>query len=360
MTAQVYRSDAVQVRQDGIDPLTGFWRGEATIARVGVYQYSDASGKTWMEYVPPETLSDENWLASMSLAPVTLEHPPELVNADNVKRYSVGTTGSEVEFDDGANEADLVVQDAAAVGAVQKGMREVSCGYLCAVEWTAGEWLDAFGVAHPYDAVQRQRIGNHLALTQRGRQGETVSLRGDSAALRGDGAAWMVPMADNTAAEMQPKLDAAEAKAVELQAKCDGYMAELDSIKGKMDAAMAEIEAMKSKMADAKMDSFNEGKTFAALEAQAKTVCGDAYKADGKDVLQVKRDMLDALKVKIPESHKDSADYIAARLDAALEAMSTKTTGDVASGGLSQGQRVDSLFAETKAVAQRSGIIVEG
>tara|TARA_R110000868_G_scaffold312282_3_gene573197 strand:- start:7804 stop:8883 length:1080 start_codon:yes stop_codon:yes gene_type:complete len=359
MTAQVYRSDAVQVRQDGVDPLTGFWRGEATIARVGVYQYSDASGKTWMEYVPPETLADENWLDSMSLAPVTLEHPPELVNADNVKRYSVGTTGSEVEFDDGANEADLVVQDAAAVGAVQKGMREVSCGYLCAVEWTAGEWLDAFGIAHPYDAVQRQRIGNHLALTQRGRQGETVSLRGDSAALRGDGAAWMVPMADNTA-EMQAKLDAAQVVTSELQAKCDGYMAELDSIKGKMDAAMAEIEAMKSKMADAKMDSFAEGKSFAALEAQAKTVCGDAYKADGKDVLQVKRDMLDALKVKIPESHKDSADYIAARLDAALEAMSGLSTSDVAGGGLSQGKRVDSMLAETKAEASRRGVIVEG
>lgn len=359
MTAQVYRSDAVQVRQDGVDPLTGFWRGEATIAKVGVYQYSDTSGKTWMEYVPPETLSDENWLDSMSLAPVTLEHPPELVNADNVKRYSVGTTGSEVEFDDGCNDADLVVQDAAAVGAVQKGMREVSCGYLCAVEWTAGEWLDAFGIAHPYDAVQRQRIGNHLALTDRGRQGASVSLRGDSAVFRGDGAAWMVPMADKTA-EMQAKLDAAEAKTGELQAKCDGYMAEMDSIKGKMDAALAEIEAMKAKMADAKMDSFNEGKTFAALEAQAKTVCGDAYKADGKDVLQVKRDMLDALKVKVPESHKDSADYIAARLDAALEAMSGLSTSDVAGGGLSQGKRVDSMLAETKAEASRRGVIVEG
>jgi uncharacterized protein len=359
MTAQVYRSDAVQVRQDGVDPLTGFWRGEATIARIGVYQYSDASGKTWMEYVPPETLADENWLASMSLAPVTLEHPPELVNAENVKRYSVGTTGSEVEFDDGCNEADLVVQDAAAVGAVQKGMREVSCGYLCAVEWTAGEWLDAFGVAHPYDAVQRQRIGNHLALTQRGRQGETVSLRGDSAALRGDGAAWMVPMADNTA-EMQAKLDAAQVVTSELQAKCDGYMAELDSIKGKMDACMQEMDSLRSKMADAKMDSFNEGKAFAALEAQAKAICGDAYKADGKDVLQVKRDMLDALKVKIPESHKDSADYVAARLDAALEAMSGLSTSDVAGGGLSQGKRVDSMLAETKAEASRRGVIVEG
>jgi len=352
MTAQVYRSDAVQVRQDGVDPLTGFWRGEATIARVGVYQYSDASGKTWMEYVPPETLADENWLDSMSLAPVTLEHPPELVNADNVKRYSVGTTGSDVEFDDGCNEADLVVQDAAAVGAVQKGMREVSCGYLCAVEWTAGEWLDAFGVAHPYDAVQRQRIGNHLALTQRGRQGETVSLRGDSAALRGDGAAWMVPMADNTA-EMQAKLDAAEAKTSELQAKCDAAQAKADALQAQVDGHPAAIEA-------AKADGIAQGKAFAVLEAQAKTVCGDAYKADGKDVLQVKRDMLDALKVKIPESHKDSADYIAARLDAALEAMSGLSTSDVAGGGLSQGKRVDSMLAETKAEASRRGVIVEG
>ena len=343
MTAQVYRSDAVQVRQDGVDPLTGFWRGEATIARVGVYQYSDASGKTWMEYVPPETLADEAWLDSMSLAPVTLEHPPELLNAENVKRYSVGTTGSDVEFEDGCNEADLVVQDAAAVGAVQKGMREVSCGYLCAVEWTAGEWLDAFGVAHPYDAVQRQRIGNHLALTQRGRQGETVSLRGDSAALRGDGAAWMVPMADNTA-EMQAKLDAAEAATSELQAKCDAAQAKADALQAQVDAHPAAIEA-------AKADAYAQGKAFAALEAQAKTVCGDDYKADGKDALQVKRDMLDALGVKIPESHKDSADYLAARLDAALEAIAGQTTATVAmaaayKGDTSQADEITAALAK--------------
>lgn len=318
---QVYRTDAAEVRFDGVDPLTGFWRGEATIAKVGVYEYSDGV-KTWREFVPPETLADEAWLDSMSLAPVTLEHPPELLNAENVKRYSVGTTGSEVEFDDGCNEADLVVQDAAAVGAVQRGMREVSCGYLCAVEWTAGEWLDSFGVAHPYDAVQRQRIGNHLALTQRGRQGDTVALRGDSAVFRGDGAAWMVPMADKTA-EMQAKLDAADAKTSELQAKCDGLQAKLDAATQQAADSVAKLDAVKA-------DAYAQGKAFAALEAQAKTVCGDDYKADGKDALQVKRDMLDALGVKIPESHKDSADYLAARLDAALEAIAGQTTATVA------------------------------
>jgi hypothetical protein len=357
--SQVYRTDAAEVRLDGVDPLTGFWRGEATIARVGVFEYSDASGKTWREFVPPETLSEQGWLDSMSLAPVTLEHPPELIDADNVKRYSVGTLGGEVEYDDGRCDADIVVQDAAAVGAVQKGVREVSCGYLCAVEWVAGEYLDSFGVAHPFDAVQRQRIGNHLALTQRGRQGDTVALRGDSAAYRSDGAAWMVPMADKTA-DMQAKLDAAEASTVELQAKCDGYMAEIDSIKGKMDAALAEIEAVKAKMVEAKMDGYNEGKAFAQLEAQARTVCGDTYKADGKDSKAIKLDMLAALKVTIPEAHRDSEAYIQARVDAAVEAMASLSASDVASGGVSQGQRVDSLLAETKAAASRHGVIVEG
>jgi len=349
MNAQVYRADAVEVRQDGIDPLTGFWRGEATIAKVGVYEYSDGT-KTWREYVPASTLSDENWLRSMSMAPVTVNHPPELVNADNVKRFSVGNTGSEVEFEDDCNETDLVVQDGDAVAAVQRGMREVSCGYLAALDWTAGTWLDSFGVSHPYDAIQTQRIGNHLALTDRGRQGASVSLRGDSAVFRGDGAAWMVPMADKTA-EMQAKLDAAEAKTSELQAKCDAALAKADALQAQVDGHPAAVEA-------AKADGIAQGKAFAVLEAQAKTVCGDAYKADGKDVLQIKRDMLDKLGVKLPDDRKDSADYVAARLDAALESRASQTTADIANAR--SATRADSgNLDEITQLVRNAGVKVE-
>lgn len=345
---QVYRQDAAEVRLDGVDPLTGFWRGETTIAKVGVYEYSDGV-RTWREFVPPETLADDAWLDSMSLAPVTLEHPPELVNADNVKRYGVGTLGGKVEFDDGCNEADIVVQDAAAVGAVQKGMREVSCGYLCAVEWVAGEWLDSFGIAHPYDAVQRQRIGNHLALTQRGRQGDTVALRGDSAVFRGDGAAWMVPMADKNEG-LQAKLDAADAKTSELQAKCD-------SLQAKLDAAAQQVADATAKLDAAKTDAYNEGKAFASLELQAKAVCGDDYKADGKDAKAVKLDMLAALKVTVPEAHKDSADYVAARLDAALEAVANQTTATIANAATIKGDAAGSTADIALALA-RHGVNV--
>ena len=43
-------------------------------AKTGVYQYSDGQS-TWGEYVPDSTLRDPDWIASLRIAPLTLDHP---------------------------------------------------------------------------------------------------------------------------------------------------------------------------------------------------------------------------------------------------------------------------------------------
>lgn len=318
--AQVYRQDRVQMkRSDGIAPVTGFWTGEAVIARCGVYEYSDGV-TTWREFVPPETLQDEAWMRSMHLAPVTLGHPTELVTADNVRQYSRGTLDKiEWEEEGLCNEALVCVQDAGAIGAVQKGIREVSCGYLATIIDEAGEWVDPYGTTHAYDRIQTSRYGNHLAIVERGRQGASVALRGDGAAYR------VESMAD----DIKQRLDAANAQVSDLQTKLDAKGAEIATLTAKLDEATAQVAVAKAATEQARKDGFAEGSAHAELVADAKQVCGADYKADGKDALTIRRDMLAAMGVTVTADK--SADYIAARLDAAKEARASTTTAGVAS-----------------------------
>lgn len=323
--AQVYRQDVVTIKRvDGIQPITGFWHGEGVIARVGVYEYSDGS-TTWREFVPPETLKDDAWMKSMHLAPVTLGHPPELVTAENVRQYSRGTMDN-VEWEDEGlcNEAHIVVQDVGAIGAVQQGIRELSCGYLATIADQAGEWVDPYGTAHKYDRIQTARYGNHLAIVERGRQGASVALRGDGAAYR------VESMADDT----KQRLDAANAQVADLQARLDAETAKATKLQAQLDEAKAQTETAKAAVEQARKDGYAEGEARAELVAQAKTVCGADYKADGKDAVTVRRDMLAKLGVTVPDDK--SADYVLARLDAALDAR-TDTTASAAAKHLANG-----------------------
>lgn len=339
---QVYRQDRVQVtKADSVDPLTGFWRGEAVIARVGVYEYSDGQ-TTWREFVPPETLQDEAWLASMHLAPVTLGHPPELVTADNVQRYGKGVL-DKIEWEDEGllNEAMILIQAADAVGAVTKGMREVSCGYLAQVVDQPGVWLDPYGNEHPYDKVQTARHGNHLALVDRGRQGETV-------AIRGDGAACMVEtMADK---ELQQRLDAALAAATAAEAAAKEADGKIAALQARLDEATAQAATAKADAEAAAKTAYAEGVARAELVATAKTVCGDTYTADGKSARQIRVDMLAAMGVTVADDRSD--DYVVARVDAAIEARKSDTAAAVgrllSSGGQPHNDAADFL-AEAKA-----------
>lgn len=336
---QVYRQDRVQVtKADSVDPLTGYWRGEAVIARVGVYEYSDGQ-TTWREFVPPETLQDEAWLASMHLAPVTLGHPPELVTSENVQRYSKGVLDKiEWEAEGLLNEAMVQVQAADAVGAVLKGVREVSCGYLAQVVEQSGTWLDPYGTEHPYDRIQTARHGNHIAIVERGRQGETVALRGDGAAFQVDG------MADK---ELQQRLDAAEKQAAEAKAQ-------IASMQAKLDAATAQVEQAKADGLKAAQLAYAEGQAHAALVAQAKGICGDTYVADGKTHRQIRVDMLAAMGVTVADDRSD--DYVVARVDAAIEARKSDTAAAVGRL-LSSGAQPHNDSAEFLADAKARGLI---
>jgi uncharacterized protein len=68
----------------------GYLRIDGVVAHVGILEYMDDDGTIIREFVPEETLFDEESLKSLAGAPVTLQHPPVMVTPSNYKQYSHG------------------------------------------------------------------------------------------------------------------------------------------------------------------------------------------------------------------------------------------------------------------------------
>jgi hypothetical protein len=133
-------------------------------------------------------------LATFGGKAVTLEHPPEMLTAENTREYAVGFTGTEVVYDQGFVRVVVTLTDQEAIDAVLQGDAvEVSAGYEVDLDPTPGVAPDG----QPYDAVQRNIRCNHLAVTRRGRAGPEVRLHLDRkeamAQLTLDNAVFEVP-----------------------------------------------------------------------------------------------------------------------------------------------------------------------
>ena len=118
---------------------------------------------------PPEEVFRPETLTSFEGKPVTVEHPNDFVTPENWGRVAVGITTNVRRGDGVADDlliADLVITDKAAIEYVNKTLPEVSAGYEAVYQQTdAGR------------GVQRDIVGNHVALVERGRAGPRCSIQ---------------------------------------------------------------------------------------------------------------------------------------------------------------------------------------
>jgi hypothetical protein len=309
-----FRADILPLQSDGQDPATGILRGRAILAKEGVYTYSDGQ-RTWREYTPASVLTDKAWLDSLRLAPVTLNHPREMVTSDNAKGLAVGAIGDTVIQVGSAIASPITVWDRAAADSARTTHREVSLGYHAHTVDEAGIWN-----GQHYDSKQTRRVANHVALVDRGRHGPDVRTTFDSA----DG----TPSAP-IAVSLVGDLGADDMKTIEqLTAELEAVTTRADTAEAERDAVKAQIDEFKTggkckncgaPMKDGKFcadEARDEIKARVALEESASKAVKD-YKADGKSDRQVRLDILAAWGVKIDEARTD--DYVTARLDAETE-----------------------------------------
>jgi uncharacterized protein len=117
----------------------------------------------------PDDLFRPQTIASFEGKPVTLSHPDEFVGPANIRAFAVGTMfnvrrGTGIEDD--LMLADLLITEQGAIKAVQDdGIEEVSNGYEA-----------DYDQAEPGRAVQRNIVGNHVALVERGRCGPRCAI----------------------------------------------------------------------------------------------------------------------------------------------------------------------------------------
>lgn len=174
LTSDGYLVAEVRTARTGIQDYAGYEVGKAVMPVVKVYR-------------PPEQVFSKDSLGSYAHKPVTNDHPSEAVTADNWKKLSVGQIGDEVARDGDFVRIPLVLMDADTIKQVQDGKRELSAGYVCALDWTAGKTPEG----EAYDAIQKDIRINHVAIVDRGRAGSQARI--------GDGAKWgIAPISDET------------------------------------------------------------------------------------------------------------------------------------------------------------------
>jgi hypothetical protein len=158
----------------------GYLAANARVARTGIQSYLGREvGKPDMAsvkvYRPESEVFSTDALRSFAHRPVTNDHPPEAVSARNWKTHSVGMTGDEIARDGTFVRVPMVVMDQAAIDDVEAGKVELSMGYACDLDWTAGTTPEG----EAYDAIQTNIRGNHLAIVAAGRAGPQCRI-GDS------------------------------------------------------------------------------------------------------------------------------------------------------------------------------------
>ena len=170
-----YRYDRIDIKGQVKKTDEGYLLASAPIARIGIYTYHLKDGTTRKELVDAETLSNVDSNNSLKLKPVTNNHPLErMVNSGNSKLRTVGSVGETIENKDGFLMANFIITDSDTVEAINKGRKQLSPGYKVQLEMTPG----TFNGEH-YDAIQRKRIYNHLAIVDNARGGDQLRLNID-------------------------------------------------------------------------------------------------------------------------------------------------------------------------------------
>jgi hypothetical protein len=319
---------------DGVRKTSdGFLVGTAKVARTGIQIYAGHEvGRPDLAQVrvfrPEAEVFHKDALHSFAHRPMTLDHPPEMVTADNWRTYAVGSTGDEIARDGEAVRVPLVLMDAKAISAVDGGKRELSMGYFADLKWEAGKTPGG----EEYDAMQTNIRGNHLAVVTAARAGSAYRIGDEN--QQGDAAMSLRKiMIDGISIEttdqgaeaitkLQGLLDGANKSAADaLKAKdtAEGALAAAATAhKSALDAKDGEIAALKTKIPDAKaMDAAIQAR--AKVIADAKVIAGDKLVTDGKTDAEIRRGA-------VATKHGDefvkdrSDDYVAAAFDALVKA----------------------------------------
>lgn len=261
----------------------GYLSGVARVARTGVQQYFGYQVKkpellTVAVYRPDEEVHATDSWQTFAGRPITIDHPPGGVSAENWKDLSVGHVGGVVKRDGDFIVVPFAIMDSDAIGTIESGKRELSMGYTCELVWGDGVAPDGT----PYQATQRNIQINHLAIVDKARGGPELRIDGQESGQPEPGQqtgdqhkTGERMMADNVTITLDGLTATMTADAAEKVKKS------LADAKATLADANKALETQKAALADAKAEL---AKKDGELEA-AKTALEDAKKAASPEAL---------------------------------------------------------------------------
>jgi uncharacterized protein len=158
----------------------GFLLAFSRVARSGIQTYKGneigVDGKDELRvYRPSNEVFSRKSLQSYAGVPITNDHPPQMVDATNWRKYAVGEIGEDVVRDGEFVRVPMILRDAKAISDYETGKAELSLGYTMDLRLQPG--TTSTGVA--YDAVQTAIRANHLALVHSARGGPALRIGDD-------------------------------------------------------------------------------------------------------------------------------------------------------------------------------------
>jgi hypothetical protein len=154
------------------------------LSKVGVFTYGPGKirgapdpSRSYEIYRPADELGAQDCVDSFKLIPWIDDHvmlgPTEAGRVPPERKGVQGVVGEDVYFDqaEGTLRGNIKVFGETMKRLIDAGKTQLSCGYTCVYDWTAGVFN-----GKRYDAVQRQIRGNHLALVRQGRMGPDVAV----------------------------------------------------------------------------------------------------------------------------------------------------------------------------------------
>lgn len=325
MAFRVDKSGSFVVRKTGAGGLVL----DAALTRTGIFTYIGHGGKEIRELRPEAEVFRADSIASLRDLPVTDRHPPRAVTPQNARQYRRGHVSGEAKREDSKISAQLVLDDAELIAAVERRDRtEVSCGYTCDTDETPGVFE-----GKAYDRVQKNIVYNHVAIVERGRAGSEVRLRLDAAGdaeideaptapaqkapnmktIRIDGVDYPL----NTPAEIDA-MTAAHARVEKARSDEAAKVAkERETQTARADAAEEKVKKLESDLAAAndpkRLDEAVS--TRSAIVETAIRALGEDFKADGLSNDEIMRKTI-AKAAPSAVIEGKSADYVRARFDA--------------------------------------------
>lgn len=157
----------------------GFWFiPHNPISKVGIFDYlgSSISDECEPNKIYKVFRSGETLLNSVP----TWDNPPKPFINDHemlgegfteVDNRHVQGVITNPQYEDGVLYADITVYSEALKDAIENGKKELSLGYFCKFEKQAGVYD-----GQPYDYIQTNMVGNHIALVDAGRCGSDVKV----------------------------------------------------------------------------------------------------------------------------------------------------------------------------------------